>query len=256
MFLMYVDESGDPGMTGSPSRGFALTGLVVHELAWELVLQKLIAFRQRMKAIYGLRLRDEIHAGCMITRPSKPLALIPRNDRLAIIRAMCDELAQISEINLINVLVDKSKHGADYDAYSRAWEVLFQRFENTIDRSNFRGPKNSADKGIMLCDHTDEKKLRNLLRRMRHYNPIPHQPQYGFGTRNLVITKLIEDPIMRDSRHSYFVQACDVAAYVLYQHHFPCGYMKKTGGKSYFKRLSPVLCRVASRTDIYGIVRL
>jgi len=29
---MYVDESGDPGLVGSPTEHFLLTGLVVHEL--------------------------------------------------------------------------------------------------------------------------------------------------------------------------------------------------------------------------------
>ena len=33
MFLMYVDESGDAGLVGSPTRYFVLTGLVVHELS-------------------------------------------------------------------------------------------------------------------------------------------------------------------------------------------------------------------------------
>ena len=34
MYLMYVDESGDCGVDGSPSRYFCLAGMVVHELRW------------------------------------------------------------------------------------------------------------------------------------------------------------------------------------------------------------------------------
>jgi hypothetical protein len=30
MYFMYVDESGDPGLVGSPTRYFTLSGLVIH----------------------------------------------------------------------------------------------------------------------------------------------------------------------------------------------------------------------------------
>jgi hypothetical protein len=51
MYLMYVDESGDCGMTKSPSRYFVLTGLVVHEVRWTDCLEKLIEFRRRMRDV-------------------------------------------------------------------------------------------------------------------------------------------------------------------------------------------------------------
>jgi len=34
MFLMYVDESGDTGLTNSPVDYFVLSGLIIHELRW------------------------------------------------------------------------------------------------------------------------------------------------------------------------------------------------------------------------------
>ena len=63
MFLMYVDESGDSGLVNSPTRYFVLTGLVVHELRWHDALNSLVNFRQRMRGKFGLKLREEIHAG-------------------------------------------------------------------------------------------------------------------------------------------------------------------------------------------------
>ncbi len=51
MYLMYVDESGDIGLTGSPTRYFVLTGLVLHELRWRQTLDELIAFRREQKPI-------------------------------------------------------------------------------------------------------------------------------------------------------------------------------------------------------------
>jgi hypothetical protein len=80
MHLMYVDESGDSGTNNSPTRYFVLSGLVVHELRWHETLNRLVAFRRRMRTQFGLQMREEIHAGPMLTNPGK-LARIPRNNR-------------------------------------------------------------------------------------------------------------------------------------------------------------------------------
>lgn len=106
MFLMYVDESGDSGLDNSPSRFFILTGLVVHELRWHDALDALIGFRQRMRSKFGLKLREEIHAGRMLNHPG-PLLRIRKNDRLTIIRHHLDMLASLEYLNVINVRIDK-----------------------------------------------------------------------------------------------------------------------------------------------------
>lgn len=255
MFLMYVDESGDNGIIGSPTRYFVLTGLVVHELRWQPYLEQIIDFRRRMRQQFGLRLREELHATRLITSPGA-LVRIKRNDRLTILRAMADELASMTDLNIINVLVDKQGKPADYDVFGNAWKVLIQRFENTMSRHNFSGPANPDERGMIFPDHTDDKKLTLLLRQMRRYNPIPSQQGFGGGYRNLALTSLVEDPSFRDSEFSYFIQAADVAAYLLYQRMTPNAYMRKKGGRNYFRRLDPVLCKVASSTDPDGIVRL
>jgi hypothetical protein len=41
MYLMYIDESGDPGVTGSGSGYYLLTGLVIHELSWQAAREDL-----------------------------------------------------------------------------------------------------------------------------------------------------------------------------------------------------------------------
>ncbi len=255
MYLMYVDESGDVGLSNSPSRYFVLTGLVIHELRWRDTLDQLVAFRRQMRSKYGLHLRDELHAAALITSPGA-LSRIKRYDRLAIVREFADELAQIADINVINIVVDKQGKSAGFDVFEWAWKSLIQRFENTISHRNFRGPQNSDERGIILPDNTDGQKLQRLLRKMRHYNPVPNQAAFGSGYRNLRLQAIIEDPWLKDSAHSYFVQAADLCCYLLYQHLEPNAYMKKKSGQNYFQRLDPILCKVVSRTDPMGIVRL
>ena len=256
MFLMYVDESGDCGMVGTPTQYFILSGIVVHELRWRTSLERLIDFRRRMRTAYGLKLREEIHAVRFINRRPGELDRIPKHKRLSIIRSFVNELSQIDDISIINVVVDKQAHPPTYDVFKCAWQALIQRFENTIRYRNFPGPANADERGILLPDRTDDKKLTQLLRRMRRYNPVPHQVQIGSGYRDLALQMVIEDPNFRLSQHSFFIQAADVVAYCLLQQLRPNSYMSRNSGTGIFRLLEPRLCRVASTSDPQGIVRL
>lgn len=252
---MYVDESGDPGMANSPTTLFCLTGLVVHETDWQPCLSALLGYRAQMRTQFGLKLREEIHAGELLTRPGS-LARIAKHDRLTILRKLMDAAEQLP-IRVINVVVDKSLHSSPYDPFAAAWQSLIQRFENTIAFQNFPGPANGLDTGLILPYQTDTKKLRGLVRQMRRYNPIPNSGGGGGeGYRQLPIAKVIEDPVFKDSAESLFIQTADCICYMLYQSIIPNKYIQKQTGHGYFRRLDKVLCREASRNDPNGIVRL
>ncbi len=253
MYLMYVDESGDAGLTNSPTRYFVLSGLIIHELRWQTNLDILISFRNRMRRSFGLRLREEFHSSHMISSPGD-LKRIKRNDRLTMIRAFSKEIPKMIDVNIINIVIDKQNKPVNFDVFEAAWNALIQRFENTISYRNFPGPTNSDERGFIFCDHTDDKKLFQMLRRMRRYNPIPHQKSYGSGFRNLPLHYIIEDPSFRDSSKSYFIQAVDLVAFLLYQRLSPNSYIIKKSAQNYFNNLKPVLCKVASSNDPDGIV--
>jgi hypothetical protein len=167
-----------------------------------------------------------------------------------------DELASMADISIVNVLVDKQGKTAAYDVFAMAWKALLQRFENTISSHNFPGLSNPDERGMVFPDHPEDNKLRRLVRQMRRYNPVPNQPEFGLGYRNIQICHVVEDPSFRDSRQSYFVQAADLVAFLLYQFVCPSAYVKKKSAENYLKRLEPVLCKVASPRDPLGIVRL
>ncbi|HEX7831619.1 MAG TPA: DUF3800 domain-containing protein [Thermoanaerobaculia bacterium] len=249
---MYVDESGDTGVTNSPTPFFVLSSLIVHELRWAASLDQLIAFRRRMRDTFGLKMSDEIHAAAMIRGPGN-LAHIKRNDRLTIVRMFADEIAKLPDVRAINVVAIKRPGDTSATIFDRAWRALLQRFENTIASANFPGPKNPEERGIVYCDNTDAR-LNSLLRRMRRYNPIPNQSQFGSGYRNLRLNYIIEDPVHRDSRTTYFIQAVDTIAYLIYQGKEPNAYMRRKGARKYFRRLAPIYLLRASLKNRYGIV--
>jgi hypothetical protein len=255
MYLMYVDESGDSGMTRSPTRYFVLSGLVIHELRWKSLIDELISFRRHIKTRFGFKLREEIHAGKMLTSPGE-LARIPKHQRLEILRCYADILAGFPDLSVINIVVDKQNKAPEYPVFEMAWQALIQRFENTISARNFPGPRYADERGMLFPDATDQKKLNLILRRMRNYNPVTNQGQHGPGFRNLQLRTIIEDANFRDSAVSYLIQSADLCAFLLYQQLAPSLYIRKKSGQNYFNRLDPILCRHASPRDPQGIVRL
>ena len=242
-------------MVNSPTRYFVLSGLVIHELRWNDYLEQIIDFRKRMRNTFGLLLREEIHSARMLNRPGE-LVRIKRNDRLSIIKHFINELAQLPDVSIINVVVGKAGKLNSYDVLENAWRALIQRFSNTISSRNFHGPVNPDERGMIVPDMSEVKRIREIIRRMRRYNPIPNQQMHGPGYRNILVSNMVEDPYFKDSEKSYFIQAADVAAFALYQSIAPSSYVKKKSGQNFFQRLDQVLCKVASTTDPDGIVRL
>lgn len=254
MYLFYVDESGDIGLSvRSPTRYFVLSGLVVHEIKWLEVAAAIMEFRKYLRQRYGLKLREEIHAGHFLSKPG-PVARIAKSLRLHMLRDVLDFQAGLGDISIVNLVVDKQGKGPSYDVFEMAWKCIVQRFHDTIRHQNFPGPKNPQDYGLLIVDRTDEVKLRSLTRRMRVYNPIPNRG--GGGYRQVLLTTLVEDAVHRDSNHSLLLQLADVNAFFLYQKLMPMAYVRKKGARNWFDRLDPVLCKVASKSDPQGVVRL
>jgi len=254
---MYVDESGDYGITNSPTPIVVLTGLIVHESNWRSCLSKIVEFRRETKKAYGLPVRGEMHAAKFLFKPG-PHSSIAKHDRLKIVRDFADLLASMPDLCAINVIVNKTGKSSTQDVFEIAWTTLLQRFENTLKRFNFPG-SNAASAagayGMIFPDNTDNKRLKTLMRRMRHFNPVPHLQGIGVGMRDMPLSQIVEDPNFRRSEDSFLVQAADLIAFLLYQQEKPSSYMKSKSGHNYFKKLKPILCKVASSSDPFGVVR-
>jgi hypothetical protein len=255
MYLLYVDESGDTGhlSSGSPSEIFILSGIVIHELAWKPTLDKVIDFRRYLKNKYNFKMKEEIHCNAFFSRGGGRYT-IPKYQRMQIFKEALQFQAGLPDFSVTSVIIDKRNKTPPYDIFENAWTVLLQRFHNTIQFKNFPGPQNTKDLGLVISDATDGEKLTQLLRRLRRFNFVPSQ--YQTGSRSIPLDLIVEDPVSRDSKHSQFVQLCDVNAYSLLQHCKPNSYFKTKGGRNYFKILAPVTNKKASRTNNMGVVKL
>lgn len=257
MYLVYVDESGDTGLdntkeytNNTPTRYYILGALVVHESQWYQLLNDIIFFRRNLRENYGLKMREEIHVSQWFTKP-KEISRIPKYQRLEMCRRIIDFEEKLSYIKLIHVVVDKKKINVpEYDVFENAWKHLIQRIDNTLYYRNFPYGFGKEEYALLLPDRTDDKKLRDLVRRMRHFNYVPFLG--GGSSRPLNMRYIIEDPHMKDSLHSYIVQLVDVNTYFLHQKLKPNSYMRKKKGDNYFMRLDNVLLKQASQKCKWG----
>lgn len=255
MYLMYVDESGDPGLLpASPTRYYILSGIVIHELEWRNLLDQIVDLRRDLNQRFSLALKAEIHAAPFVNNPQSQ-GHITRTNRLTILRECLDFLSAQPSVSILNVLVDKS--GKNGNIAERAWNRLIQRFEDTIAAGNFNGAKNPSESGLIIPDRGNNGLITPLLRKMRRYNPVPNRTSlYGGGFRHRPIIRVIEDPFYKDSHESYLIQFADIVAYFTRQHVDPNGFIRKRRANRYFNRIRPVICKAAAPRDPDGLVRV
>ncbi|AZO96394.1 DUF3800 domain-containing protein [Halocella sp. SP3-1] len=206
MKLLYVDESGDPGKYNSPTRYFILSAILVDDFNWHQLLSEHIHFREYLRDSKGLKLAEEIHASEFINSPGE-LVRIKKNNRLDILKKTIDWVAN-HNLDIITIAVDKQ--GNEKDIFKYAWKTLLIRFENVL--------ANEGNNGMIITDNTDGNKLREIM-------------------RELSLKYIIEDPVLKHSYNSYFIQIVDVIVYFARQLYEPNNYVRKKGGHNFYKRL-------------------
>lgn len=246
MYILYVDESGDPGMSEHSSLHYSLSSLIVEANNWKKYLVRLKAFRKHLKETYGLNQRTEIHASELVrVSKTKDLKKIRKSDRMRLMKECAVQIPNIfNDAKIINIYLKKEDF-ADTNIQEQAWKRLIQRFDNYMK-------KKGGGKGIIISDAGIGSKVTSVLRKMRIYNPIS---SLEGTTYNPVIENIVEDIFTHDSKDSYFIQCADLISYFLYRKEQPKGSLRKFGVEHYFNNLEPILLKVASRKDENGIVR-
>ena len=215
MDLVYVDESGDPGARQSPTATYILSSLCIPADQWAEAQGRLISFRQRMRDRLGLKLSAEIHAVEFLGGAKMFLGLEARQ-RLRIALWLLRELRQIPGVRCLTVGCHKVAHAEPMNA---CWRQLAHALV-----SSAQGPM------IMLADMGEEAAIRQAIAQFR---------AESFGQKGL-----IEDPFHRDSRHSYFLQAIDLLAYLHRQRHHPNALFRDKQPSEIFEALDELGPRV------------
>jgi hypothetical protein len=206
---MYVDESGDPGQwdaakpasqQGTPY--FILTGFILPAREWRNYLSAMVEIRRQIKLKYGVPVRAELRGSTLIhPRGDTQLKQLPRRQRVALYREVLETVvARMPDARVLNIYVDKLQprysSTSNADLQARSWTFLIQRFDTFLRKQG------DAPVGLIFADETNEVKIRRVLRRMRVYNPVPSMYQ---GYYHNPVLRVVEDPVIRKSQHSYFI---------------------------------------------------
>ena len=262
MHFIYVDESGDPGRLKQtdgeqvqPSRHFLLTGLIVAASEWREYLSAVVDIRRDLRDAFGLPVRAELHGAELLHPRHNPIyrRLGNRAVRARLYQAFLrNTVLKMPKARVVNVHLDKANprypSTADHpDWLELTWERLLQRFQNYLARDC------ANDLGLVFSDETNEPKVRRLLRRIRVYNRLPSR--FG-GSYSAPLDRIVEDPVIRQSAHSFFIQTADMIAYALYHKLYPKGSYRRYNVDRMFDLTEQILLKQASREDPWGIVHL
>lgn len=239
MWFAYIDESKEQNNV------FVYTALILNGDDWTTVFSAVKDFRKSLREAYGIYQAHELHAwkfaagkGQISDRPiSKALRAQIFRETLRFI-AGCGHFQLFSSVN-------------SNERYA---------FERLLNRVN-RAAESVGERVLLFCDQGQEVEFTRRVRRMRVYNPIPsNRGKWGGSdetTRNIPVIQIVEDPIFKNSRESYFIQLVDFCSYALLRMERPIPSRTELGYDQMFPILASITARNANLRDPrnLGIIR-
>jgi len=250
MYLLYNDESGDPGHSGQGDF-LILSGLIIHESRWRECFNLIKQLRVNLKTQYGIKRNVKLHANKNIAGRG---ALWGKRwtfeERIRLFQIVLETISQMPGAKTFSICIHKTASECSTKKprliHDIAWTFMLQRFHNFIISQ--RGG-NNTDNGIVFHDTGHDLEIRKLMRKLRVYNWVPSR--YG-ESRNIPLLTLIEDPIPRDSAHSQFLQLVDYIAYCVFRYVTPV--KKYIGLTNVYELLKPAILSEASSDNDLGII--
>lgn len=210
MKICYYDESGDDGFPTYSSPLFALCAIYFDHLHWKEIHEQIVELRRELKSNFNFPVKVELHTKQFLLDkdPYRNFGFTSA-DRIGLITRFCEFIGNL-DIKIINILINKTViRSKTYDVMNTSLKYSVQRIENDID------PKNNPDiKFMIITDEGRVGKMRKTTRAIQRINYIPSQ--FGTAPIRKEIESLIEDPLPKDSKESYFIQMADLVAYLVY----------------------------------------
>lgn len=259
MQIAYYDESGDDGYPRYSSPHFTLTTIYLHYLNWKPAFDEIRDFRRELKQSFGLPVKLELHTKYFILNKKLYRALsLSDTQRVTILDLFCDLIASM-DVKIINVSIVKDRITSPaYEVLDTALKYSVQRIENDLNPA-----QNPQERFMIITDPGRVGKMRRTTRRIQRINYIPSR--FGPQTYRREIRSLIEDPLPKDSKESYFIQLADLVSFVVYLYSIcQTGYgrfhnrmpslVNSAKVLDWMDRLEPSLNLLATSNDPYGVV--
>lgn len=240
MHFIYIDDSTDRPLN-------IFSALCVPCNRWNDTFERLKRWRKHLNNVHGIPLNYELHAQEFVSGRGSAgrFEHLSRHKRAQIFHTSFKVTNWLNECGatLFNVC------NAD-DNQFRAFERLINRINRTMEKRD--------SYAHLICDEGKEQQYTSLVRRMRVHNPISSKYggwEDGSTTKNIPLTRIIEDPQFKESHKSYFIQHCDFMAYGLLRREKPTAKIKRYGSHKSFDVLDVCLETVCNPNDPKGVIR-
>lgn len=208
MYLAYVDESGDRGVGGSQT--YTLGCVLVRSSQWGPAFDGVIGFRRFLRDKLGVPVRAEIKANHLLRNGGDFRALgLNERARHFIYKGML-HLQQSLELSAFAIVIRKARLNPQVDPLVLAWTFLLQRLERLTSIGH--------DQVLVIHDEGEVEAIRKLARKARRAGTAGSL--FG-GHVRVPFRGLLDDPISRNSRQSYFLQLADLNAYAAFRRVYP-----------------------------------
>jgi hypothetical protein len=178
------------------------------------LFERIIEFRRELRDTFGFYMRAEVK-GSELAGGYGPWSALNLSDRqrVYIYRRFLSMQSASSALKSYAVVVDKSKCADAEEVRRSAWKLALERVESLARKNNTTA--------MLFPDSGQYVWLRRLSREMRRYSSVGSALSPGGTLARPLLKVLIDDPVERDSQHSYMIQLADINAYAAYRNHVP-----------------------------------
>lgn len=240
MYLIYVDESYD-------ETHYAYSAIFINAFRWNEYFNHLLEWRMDWFKKHQVALDTELHATNFIAGRGQPHHNRDKVYRADLFYEAIGRVEAMPDIKIINAITENKKN------HKTLFDWMLTRINNTLKAKNAFG--------ILICDEGNENGLTSIVRKMKKENYVPDRlDHYGFngGQRNLPLERIIEDPLFKTSKSSYFIQLSDMVAFSLLRNEKPVAGSTQPKVQTAFDQLDRSLVKIAFKSDKRkkGIIRI
>ncbi len=204
MYLLYVDESGEPSNTNEDY--FILGGVSIYENNAYFVSETFD--RVQEKWFPGQTTPIEFHASKIRNRNEEPWRSMRREQCQNVLLDLCDAIVSTSPkaLSLFGVAIHKSSFPSD-NPVEKAFHELCGHFDEFIGQSNINSHRDK-NRGLLILDSSKYKGHLDVL--------LLEYMKYG-GTKFGRVKNFADAPVFANSKTTRLIQAADLVAYAIYR---------------------------------------
>ncbi|HHT0593444.1 TPA: DUF3800 domain-containing protein [Legionella anisa] len=199
---------------------FFLSFLYMNVDIWDKCFENFLNLRRQLKLL-GLPTRMEFHSREFFLNKNPYAKLkLSNSTRIKIINQVVESISELAVLNVqaINIAIIKNRINGKYDVLEKAFTYGLTRIDTNLHKEQQKGESDrfyKYGKFLLLLDEGYLNKIRGISRKLYRYNYVPYKNSED--CRQIKLTSIVDDPLPKNSQHSYCIQTVDLIVYLISQ---------------------------------------